>query len=203
MAIEARECGLPTRSCSACCPLAIGQSRQREPTVLGTRHPVLGCISPGSRLEKTSGGNTTVYVIQMSRPDNSKALLLLQCMTISSLIFFMLGFETHQSKKEAKKLLWRALMLTCFATLIPCKLMKASLGTSGYMAGGALLCTVIQLYLTAPSPQPVCLSTPQQQACSWWVPGEMSFLPGAHFGGLFNKETARIHHHHLGGKNRS
>lgn len=77
-------------------------------------------------------------------------------------------------------MLGRALMLTHFATAIPCKLMKAPLGTSRYMAAGMLLHTVIQLYLMTPSPWLGCLPTLWQQACSRWVPGEICFLPGAH-----------------------
>lgn len=146
-----------------------------------------------SRLETTSGANIAVYAIQR-RLDSPKDLLLLQWMTVCSLIFFMLGFKTHQSKKEATKtVLGRALMLTCFATAIPCKLMKAPLGTSGYMAGGTLLHTVIQLCLTARSPQLGCLATPWRQACRRWVTGEMGFLPGAHFAGLFSQEATSTH----------
>lgn len=102
-------------------------------------------------------------------------------------------WDTSKQGRRNEAMLGRALMLTCFATAIPCKLMKAPLGTSGYMAGGMLLHRVIQLYLSTPSPWLGCLPTPWQQACSRWVPEEMGFLPGAQFAGLFSKEADSMH----------
>ena len=53
------------------------------------RCPVLVCIGPHSRLGTTSGGNITVHVTQRRRLHSPKSLLLLRCMTICSLIFFL------------------------------------------------------------------------------------------------------------------
>lgn len=100
-AVTAGEHGLPAGSRSADWSPATGHS--------DTMNPHSSYWAPctwmyWSRLETTSAGDLTTYVTQRRRLDRPKALLLLQCMTICSLIFFLLGFETHQSKEDAMKL---------------------------------------------------------------------------------------------------
>lgn len=63
-------------------------------------------IRPDSRLETTSRGNVALCDVQR-RAESPEAFLLLQCVTICSLIFFMLGFSTNQIKEEAMKLCWK------------------------------------------------------------------------------------------------